>query len=185
MDQTLPTLQQDNCAKAALSQSSSHLQGICNATIFSPQLITQISELTDGKMFLFLGESTLYISCHHRAQVVSLDHSFSLCYVNKGCSFRLQHHSLLRYHQATAEVLRGTDFKRLLDLDVPKVEILENFQNLWLIALSTGLCVLFILILLVILCCCYFKRKYRPRIAFADIGEVEFSVSVSVSCLCH
>ena len=120
IDQSLPTLQDDNCAKAALSQDSTPLQNICNSTIFSAKIISDIFSLQDGKLYLFLGKSTLFLSCHHRAsQVLNIEKTFSLFYINDGCSFRLQYKSLLRYRKATVDLLRGIDFRRLLDIDVP------------------------------------------------------------------
>ena len=64
IDQSLPTLQADNCAKAALSQDNTPLQKICNSTVFSAQIISEIFSLQDGKLYLFLGKSTLFLSCY-------------------------------------------------------------------------------------------------------------------------
>ena len=177
IDQSLPTLQADNCAKAALSQDNTPLQKLCNSTLFSAQIISEIFDLQNGKLYLFLGKSTLFLSCYHRAsQVLNIDNTFSLFYINHGCSFRLQYKSLLRYKKATVDLLRGIDYKRLLDIDVPVQEVLETLNKVWLISLSVGLSLLFLLIFLICLICCLLKKKFKPKIAFSENGDVELSV---------
>jgi len=177
IDQSLPTLQADNCAKAALSQDNTPLQKLCNTTLFSAQIISEIFDLQNGKLYLFLGKSTLFLSCYHRAsQVLNIDNTFSLFYINHGCSFRLQYKSLLRYKKATVDLLIGIDFRRLLDIDVPIRDVLESFHSVWLISLSVGLSLLFLFIFLICLICCLIKKKFKPKIAFSDNGDVELSV---------
>ena len=177
IDQSLPTLQADNCAKAALSQDNTPLQKLCNSTLFTAQIISEIFDLQNGKLYLFLGKSTLFLSCYHRAsQVLNIDNTFSLFYINHGCSFRLQYKSLLRYKKATVDLLVGIDFRRLLDIDVPIRDVLGSFHNVWLISLSVGLSLLFLFIFLICLFCCLLKKKFKPKIAFSENGDVELSV---------
>merc|ERR1711978_838089 len=177
IDQSLPTLQADNCAKAALSQDNTPLQKLCNSTLFTAQIISEIFDLQNGKLYLFLGKSTLFLSCYHRAsQVLNIDNTFSLFYINHGCSFRLQYKSLLRYKKATVDLLVGIDFRRLLDINVPIKDVLESFHNVWLISLSVGLSLLFLFIFLICLFCCLLKKKFKPKIAFSENGDVELSV---------
>ena len=73
-------------------------------------------------------------------------------------------------------MLRGIDYKRLLDIDVPVQEVLETLNKVWLISLSVGLSLLFLLIFLICLICCLLKKKFKPKIAFSENGDVELSV---------
>ena len=73
-------------------------------------------------------------------------------------------------------MLVGIDFRRLLDIDVPIRDVLESFHNVWLISLSVGLSLLFLFIFLICLICCLLKKKFKPKIAFSENGDVELSV---------
>ena len=59
---------------------------------------------------------------------------------------------------------------------MPVQDVLETFHNVWLISLSVGLSLLFLLIFLLCLICCLLKKKFKPKIAFSENGDVELSV---------